>query len=56
MRYFRLLTGNSCERTMAENLKEPNEMGKDYYDLSFLIFLEFFPNLDCFKEIEKKYN
>ena len=42
---------------MAENTKNPNEMVfNDYYDASFLIFLEFFPNLDCFKEIQKKYD
>jgi hypothetical protein len=42
---------------MTENTKEPNEMVfKDYYDSSFLIFIEFFPNLDCFNEIQKKYD
>ena len=42
---------------MAEDTQQTEKMEfNDYQDSSFLTFLEFFPNLDCFKEIQKKYN
>jgi hypothetical protein len=42
---------------MAEERQQTEKMVfKDYHDSSFLIFLEFFPNLNCFKEIQRKYD